>query len=164
LTQSLGIVLLLLGALEIIGAASGGDRWTQPLRHLAADAHEAAPEFRRIKSLDDLDAALQGSAAAGRASMLDFYADWCVECIRMERNTFPDPGVAALMVNLQLLQADVTPNDAVDQALMKRFGVIGPPAILFFDRQGREMPAFRLVGYFTPEEFSAHLERVLAAP
>jgi thiol:disulfide interchange protein DsbD len=64
---------------------------------------------------------------------------------------------------MQLLQADVTPNDEVDQALMRQFGIIGPPAILFFDSRGREMTAFRLVGYFTPEEFSAHLEQVLAA-
>ena len=96
--------------------------------------------------------------------MFDFYADWCVECKRMERNTFPHPDVQVLLEQMQPLQADVTAHDAVDQELMQAFGVIGPPAILFFDRQGREMPAFRLVGYFTPEEFSAHLERVLAAP
>ena len=65
--------------------------------------------------------------------MLDFYADWCVECKRMERNTFPDTGVQGLLDQFQLLQADVTANDDVDQALMKSFGIIGPPAILFFD-------------------------------
>ncbi len=61
------------------------------------------------------------------------------------------------------MQADVTPNDATDQELMKSFGIIGPPAILFFDRNGGEMTAYRLVGYFEPEEFSAHLQQVLAA-
>ena len=95
--------------------------------------------------------------------MMDFYADWCVECKRMERNTFPDPEVAALMGEMRLLQADVTANDDVDQELMREFGIIGPPAILFFDRAGREMRAYRLVGYFEPDEFSAHLERVLEA-
>jgi len=163
LGKALGLVLLVLGALEIVGAASGGDRWTQPLRHLAGGAGESAPEFRRIKSLADLGAALERSAEASRPAMLDFYADWCVECIRMERNTFPEPAVAALMARMELLQADVTPNDEIDQALMQRFGIIGPPAILFFDSRGQEMRAFRLVGYFTPEEFSAHLERVLGA-
>ena len=96
--------------------------------------------------------------------MLDFYADWCVECIRMERNTFPEPGVQILLERMRPLQADVTDNDEVDQALMQRFGIIGPPAILFFDRRGDEMRAYRLVGYFTPDEFAAHLQRVIEAP
>jgi len=96
--------------------------------------------------------------------MLDFYADWCVECIRMERNTFPDEAVQILLEQIQPLQVDVTANDDIDQALMKNFGIIGPPAILFFDRRGEEMRPYRLVGYFTPEEFSAHLQLVANAP
>ena len=165
LWKSLGVMLLIFGVLEFIGAAAGGDDWQRPLAGLSAPsagagtAHEE-PGFARIKSVDDLDRAL---AAAGQGTMLDFYADWCIECKRMERNTFPEPEVAALMGRMTLLQADVTANDAIDQALMRRFGVIGPPAILFFDRDGREMEAYRLVGYFDPETFAAHLQRVLAA-
>jgi thiol:disulfide interchange protein DsbD len=93
--------------------------------------------------------------------MLDFYADWCVECVRMERNTFSEPVVQALFEKIQPLQADVTANDKTDQALMRKYGVIGPPAILFFNRDGEELPAWRLVGYFGPEEFAAHLRKVL---
>jgi thiol:disulfide interchange protein DsbD len=96
--------------------------------------------------------------------MLDFYADWCVECVRMERTTFIDLRVQALFEEIRPLQADVTDNDEVDQALMSAYGVIGPPAILFFDRDGNELPGYRLVGYFEPEEFAQHLEKVLAAP
>ena len=95
--------------------------------------------------------------------LVDFYADWCVECIRMEKNTFTDTGVQEQLGRLQLLQADVTANDDTDQELMKKFGIIGPPAILFFNRQGGEMRAYRLVGYFTPEEFMSHLQQVVAA-
>jgi len=164
LWKSLGVMLLVLGALEFIGAAAGGDDWTRPLAGLrgatGAPAEAHAEAFERIKSVDDLDRAL---AASAEGAMLDFYADWCVECKRMERNTFPDPRVAALLDELRLLQADVTANDDVDQALMRRFRVIGPPAILFFDREGREMEAYRLVGYFDPETFAAHLQRVLEA-
>jgi thiol:disulfide interchange protein DsbD len=164
LWKSLGVVLLVLGILELVGAAAGGDYWLKPLEGIlphgvVATAEEHA-EFTRIKSLEDLDQALTASGSGG--SMLDYYADWCVECKRMERNTFPEAGVQELMGQLQLLQADVTANDEADQALMKEFGVIGPPAILFFDRDGEEMKAFRLVGYFEPDEFSAHLQRVLA--
>jgi thiol:disulfide interchange protein DsbD len=82
----------------------------------------------------------------------------------MERTTFIDPRVQALFDDIRPLQADVTGNDDVDQALMAKFGVIGPPAILFFDRNGKEMQSFRLVGFFKADEFTQHLEKVLAAP
>ena len=165
LWKSLGLVLLVLGILELVGAAAGGDYWLKPLDGLGRPGVAATAEqhaaFDRIKSLADLEQAL--GSGGGQATMLDYYADWCVECKRMERNTFPVPAVQALMDELQLLQADVTANDEADQALMKRFGVIGPPAILFFDRKGSEMESFRLVGYFKPEEFADHLQKVLAA-
>jgi thiol:disulfide interchange protein DsbD len=114
------------GVLEFIGAAAGGDDWQRPLAGLRAPAAVSveahAERFQMIKSVDDLDRELAG---AGDGAMLDFYADWCVECKRMERNTFPDPRVAPLMDRMSLLQADVTANDEVDQALMRRFRVIG---------------------------------------
>jgi thiol:disulfide interchange protein DsbD len=167
LWKALGIVLLVAGILELVGAASGGDYWLRPLDSLGARAAgtpvEEALAFERIKSTEDLESALVQAASSGRGTLLDFYADWCVECKRMEHNTFPEPGVQALLGRMELLQADVTANDATDQQLMQAFGIIGPPAILFFDRSGRELQSFRLVGYFEPEEFSDHLERVLAA-
>jgi thiol:disulfide interchange protein DsbD len=167
LWKSLGVVLLLAGSMELLGAASGGDNWLRPLAHLRLAGGEAPaehPAFERIKSLEDLEAAVARANEAGQPAMLDFYADWCVECIRMERNTFPDPRVRELLENVRPLQADVTANDDVDRALMARYGIIGPPAILFFDRRGREMADYRLVGYFEAGEFAAHLERVGAAP
>ena len=167
LWKSLGIVLMVLGSVEIIGAAAGGDYWLRPLeRFTAAKAGASAGEqveFRRIKSLQDLETALVQAGSNGKGAMLDFYADWCVECIRMEKNTFIDTGVQVQFDRLQLLQADVTANDDTDQELMKKFGIIGPPAILFFNRQGEEMRAYRLVGYFTAEEFVSHLQKVVAA-
>ena len=167
LWKSLGIILLVAGILEIVGAAAGGDYWLRPLESLRSvtgtAAVESRAEFQRIKSVDDLEQALARAGNSGNGAMLDFYADWCVECIRMERNTFPEEGVQQKLDQLLLLQADVTANDEVDQQLMKSFGIIGPPAILFFDRSGQEMKAFRLVGYFEAEEFTDHLQQVLAA-
>jgi len=167
LWKALGVVLLVLGILEIVGAASGGDYWLRPLEGLQTSAG-AAPvvehhAFKRIKSLEDLERAVSQANAEDRGLMLDFYADWCVECKRMERNTFPDPSVQALLGRMHMVQADVTANDVADQQLMQAFGVIGPPAILFFDRSGREMTAARLVGYFEPDEFVSHLRSVLDA-
>jgi thiol:disulfide interchange protein DsbD len=167
LWKSMGVVLLVLGILELVGAAAGGDYWLRPLAGIqstgggtTAEKHAA---FRRIKSVEDLEQALLEASAGGSGAMLDFYADWCVECKRMERNTFPDATVAALLDRFQLLQTDVTANDDLDKELMRSFDIIGPPAILFFDRNGAEMTAYRLVGYFDPGEFTAHLQQVLAA-
>jgi thiol:disulfide interchange protein DsbD len=165
--KTLGLVLLLVGALELTGAVSGGDNWMRPLDSLRTGGSPGGTEhieFQRIKSLADLESALEQSRSEARPVMLDFYADWCVECIRMERNTFPVGSVRVLLEQLKPLQADVTPYDEIDQALMKKFNIVGPPAILFFDRRGNEMRPYRLVGYFTPEEFSAHLQKVLDAP
>jgi thiol:disulfide interchange protein DsbD len=167
LWKSLGVLLLVLGILELVGAAAGGDYWLRPLEGVggsagpATEAHET--DFVRIKSLGDLREELDRAAGAGQGAMFDFYADWCVECKRMERNTFPDSRVQGLLDRMRLLQADVTAHDATDQELMRAFDIIGPPAILFFDRNGDEMKAYRLVGYFDPDEFAAHLGQVLAA-
>lgn len=166
LWKALGLVLMLLGAIEIIGAASGGDDWTRPLKQVRS-AGTASPvqnvSFQKVKSLEDLEVAVNGANQSGKPAMLDFYADWCVECIRMERNTFVEPEIQALFNRIHPLKADVTQNDETDQALMQNYGIIGPPAILFFDSQGREMPDYRLVGYFEPVEFAEHLELVLGA-
>jgi thiol:disulfide interchange protein DsbD len=167
LWKTLAVALLLLGALELVGAAAGGDYWLRPLDGFKSGAGSQGTQdevrFQRIKSLADLEQSLSEAKAQGKGAMLDFYADWCVECLRMERNTFHTPQVQTLLGRMQIVQADVTPNDSTDQELMRKFGIIGPPAILFFNRSGVEMKDWRLVGYFPPEEFSKHLEQVLAA-
>lgn len=164
LWKSIGLVLLIIGAMEIIGAASGEDDWMEPLDKLGSGGNETSVEhvvFERIKSLDNLAESVARANQAGKPAMLDFYADWCIECVRMERNTFSEPEIQTLFSQIQPLQADVTPNDEIDQALMSEYGIIGPPAILFFDRNGNELRGFRLVGYFEPEEFAVHLRKVL---
>jgi len=89
--------------------------------------------------------------------MLDFYADWCVSCKEMERFTFTDPTVQAKLAGAVLLKADVTANNADDKALLKRFGLFGPPGTLFFDAQGRENTAVRVVGFQDAKTFTASL-------
>ncbi len=166
LRKAMGLVLLLMGALEIVGAAYGGNDWLRPLQNLRSGEPNSSAKtitFQRIKSLEDLQAAVAGANRAGQPAMLDFYADWCVECIRMERNTFGEPEIQDLFRQVQPLQADVTGNDETDRALMDKYGIIGPPAILFFDSQGNEMRGYRLVGYFGPGEFAKHLRSVLEA-
>jgi thiol:disulfide interchange protein DsbD len=91
--------------------------------------------------------------------MLDFYADWCVSCKEMEKFTFTDPRVHAALANFVLLQADVTANDDVDQALMKHFRIVAPPDTLFFGADGAARPKLQLTG---PEDADRFLERIAA--
>jgi thiol:disulfide interchange protein DsbD len=165
LWKALGLALLVYGVLMLVGAAAGGKDTIQPLRGLApaggAGGAAAHAEFRRIKTVEDLEREVAAAGAAGKPVMLDFYADWCVSCKEMERYTFPDPGVIAAMERFVLLQADVTANDADDKALMQqRFGIPGPPAMLFFDASGEELRGYRLVGFVPADEFAAHLNEI----
>ncbi len=164
LWKALGLALLVYGVLMIVGAAAGGRDTIQPLRGIvAAGGGQAAAHkaFTPIKTSADLDREIAAASAAGKPVMLDFYADWCVSCKEMERYTFPDPDVIAALDQFVVLQADVTANDAADKALMQeRFGIPGPPAMLFFDESGEELRGYRLVGFVPADEFAAHLNEI----
>ncbi len=133
-----------------IGAVRGA---TNPLQPLKATIEVDLP-FERIKSVDDLTARVATAQAAGQSVMLDFYADWCVSCKEMEHYTFTDPDVQAALASTLWLQADVTANDATDQALLKHFGIFGPPTIAFYGADGAERKNYRVVGFMKAEEFA----------
>ena len=163
LSKGLGIIALLGGLAYLVGALSGGRDVLQPLSGLrVTDAGHAASEtpFERVNSVAELDARLR--AAAGRTVMLDFYADWCVSCKEMERYTFSDTRVRARFGEMVLLQADVTSNTAEHAALLKRFRLFGPPGIVFFDREGREIAGLRVIGFQAADRFLAVLDQALA--
>ncbi len=159
LWKSLGVLLVMFGGMQLIGAAAGGQDWMQPLKGVFASGGPAADtqqvKFAKIKSLADLQQTL---AASEKPVMLDFYADWCVDCKRMDKYSFPTPEVQRALAAGQALKADVTANDDVDQELMRAFNIIGPPAILFFDADGQELPQYRVVGYQRPAAFARHVE------
>jgi len=159
LWQGLGIMLLVIGVIQFVGALSGGQDWTRPLNHLrtASAAPVEVPEFRHVDNLAELEQAI---AAANQPVFLDFYADWCVDCVRMERRTFPDPEVARTMASLTLIKVDVTDYTADHQEILSHFGLIGPPAYLFF-RQGEELAHLRTFGFLAPARFNALLGEVL---
>ncbi|MBK1890279.1 protein-disulfide reductase DsbD [Undibacterium sp. 14-3-2] len=163
--KALGIVMLLIGLFELIGAASSGTDVLQPLAHLRggkafAGEKTAAQEnthFTRIRTLADLDKVL---AATSKPVMLDFYADWCVACKEMERMTFSDNRVAAALQGMQLIQVDVTANNTDDRALMKRFQLFGPPGIIMFNARGAEVSQARVIGFMPPDTFLRQLQRI----
>ena len=151
--RALASVLAIGGLLQLVGAASGGADPLQPLAHLASrpgEASAAPPVFRVVRNVAELDAALR---SAGRPAMLDFYADWCVSCKEMERYTFANPAVRERLGRALLLKADVTANTPQDRELLKRFQLFGPPGSIFFDANGVEVDAARVIGYQNSERF-----------
>src|SRR5690606_7911457 len=142
---------------------TGGASMTTAGAAPAADIAEAVKRrFVKVNSTEELKQIL---AQADRPVMLDFYADWCVSCIEMERFTFSDLNVARKLDGFVLLQADVTANEPAHRELLKRFRLFGPPGIIFFDTQGRELDV-RVVGFQNAERFGKALDEVLqqAAP
>ncbi len=158
--KAVGVVLLLSGAAMLIGALAGSRDPLQPLAVLRAEASTVVslPAFDKVDSIAALDARLK---ATDRPVMLDFYADWCVSCKEMERFTFSDPQVAERMGRMLLLKADVTANTDEHKALLKRFGLFGPPGIIFFDAAGEERNGLRVVGFMKTEPFTTVLDRAL---
>ncbi|WP_373990147.1 protein-disulfide reductase DsbD [Duganella sp. BuS-21] len=155
--KPVGVIVAVLGVAQLVGVVSGGRDPLAPLSHLAGAkaAHEAPLAFQRIKTVQQLDAVL--AQTSGKTAMLDFYADWCVSCKEMEKLTFVDPQVRAKLADSVLLQVDVTANDADDKAMLKRFGLFGPPGIILFDKQGKEIPNARVIGYQDAAKFTASL-------
>ena len=162
LGKGVGLALLVLGAVQIVGAASGGRDVLRPLERLASGpgtSETGSLAWRRVESVNQVDAAL--ASAHGKPAVLDFYANWCVSCKEMDRFTFSDPRIANKLAGMQLLRADVTANNAEDKALLKRFGLYGPPGTIFFDGQGDEVPGTRVIGFEPANEFLTSLARAV---
>ena len=157
-----GVVAAVYGLTLLAGSALGG---TDPLSPIPGAA-KAVPTltFREIHSVADLDREVTQAQAQGRSVLVDFSADWCTSCKEMERYTFTDPTVQAALSQTVLLRANVTQNDADDQALLRHFGIFGPPTIAFYGTDGRERSAYRVVGYMNAEAFVARTREALHPP
>jgi thiol:disulfide interchange protein DsbD len=156
--KGLGVISLLAGSALLIGALSGGRDPLQPLQGLQAQAKaESYPEFSKVSTLAQLEREL---AQTNQPVMLDFYADWCVSCKEMEKLTFSNPEVAARMGQMKRLQVDVTANTDDDKALLKRFKLFGPPGIIFFNKEGKELQSS--IGFKSAQPFKQQLDQVLA--
>lgn len=165
--RGFGLLAIVYGILLLIGAGSGRTDPLQPLQGLAMNGSASgtsAPAavshlpFKRIKNVADLDSELVAAKTATKPVMLDFNAEWCVSCKEMEKYTFSNAAVQALLSHATLLQADVTANSEDDQALLKHFGIFGPPSIMFFGPDGVERRNYRVVGYMPADRFAEHLK------
>ncbi|MGH8478160.1 MAG: protein-disulfide reductase DsbD [Gammaproteobacteria bacterium] len=161
LSRGLGLALLVYGSVLVVGAAGGAtDAWN-PLAQRTAERSPSLA-FDAIKGQAGLEEALDRARSQGRPVLLDLYADWCVECKELERDTFTDDGVQDRLSRLVRLRADVTANDDIDQRLLKGLGVFGPPALIFYGPDGVERRPERVVGFIGPRPFREHLDGVLS--
>lgn len=168
LSKGFGFLAIVYGIILLLGALAGRSNPLQPLAGinfggaaLVAEQEHELP-FQRIKTVADLDRAVAAAASHGKSALLDFYADWCVSCKEMEAYTFTDSDVQAALANTVWLQADVTANNAADQELLERFGVYGPPTIIFFGADGAQRHGYEVVGYMKAADFVQHVRQAFA--
>lgn len=160
--QVLGLPLLVYAIVAWVGALQGQ---SDPLRPLglpsAAAASVSAPasSWQTIRSPAELDAALAAAKSAGQPLLLDWYADWCISCKVIEREVLTAPAVTSQLGAYRLIRFDITESTPEQRALLDRYQLFGPPAILFFSATGDEWTDLRVVGEITAADFAERLTR-----
>lgn len=160
LSKSIGLVAALYGAILIVGYAGGATDPLRPLAFLAssqARLPSALPIEPRITSSEDFDRTVARLSESGKPILVSFTADWCTVC-KSNETIMAEPTVNRLLANMPVIVADVTAQSAGEQALMKRFGIVGPPTMFILDNRGKEKSGSRLVGPITAEEISKRLK------
>lgn len=163
--KGVGLILLVYGAALLIGVLAGNRSLLYPLQGVVgggalAQQQRAELPFTTVKTESELDAILDQARAVNQPVMLDFYADWCISCIELEYVTFSDAGVQQALSPFRLVKLDLTEHNDEARALYKRFGLSGPPALVFYDADGELRPELTLIGVIDPEDFIAQTERV----
>ena len=161
LWKGLGVILFAYGLLILIGLSAGSSNPLQPLKGLfsggGSQQQETPLAFKRVATLAELNQELQIASANEQWVMLDFYADWCISCKEMESYTLSNPDVKQALADFIVLQVDITKNNADDKAFLKAYGLIGPPAILFFNPDKQEQSDARVIGFQGTKTFLKHL-------
>lgn len=164
LWKGVGLLILLYGGALFVGLMSGSQSLIYPLKGLTGGNATAAEtkkvDFITVTSLEELQPILDQAKQNNQSVMLDFYADWCVSCIELEHYTFSDDAVQRVLDTFVNVKVDVTSNDDDAKAISKAYKVIGPPALIFYDRKGELRPELTVVGVIDPKEFVTHLTRL----
>ncbi len=158
--KMIAILLVGYGLILLVGAFSGGESVLNPLKYLYTKKGEAVhkADFKIVKSNQELNKAIN---EAKKPLLIDFSAEWCAACKELEENTFSNKEVIDLMKNFELIRVDVTKNSDEDKAMQKRYGIVGPPAIIFYDRDKRELKSKKVIGYKDPKAFMPILKSIL---
>lgn len=151
LAQLLGLALLVYALASWYGALSGQTDPMRPLGREYASANNGAvapnsTQWQTITTSAELDRVMQEAQSAGKPLLLDWYADWCISCKVIEHEVLPDPGVVARLASYSLIRFDMTDSSAEQRALLDRYKLFGPPALLFFAKNGEELQNVRVVG------------------
>ncbi len=153
LRAGLGALLLLWGSLSLVGGLQGNRDPLHPLTFRSAGVTKPGHHglaFHKVTSLAALNRDLARAASLNEPALVDFSASWCVDCLQLARETFPDPRVQRALRGFMLIEADVTHNNAATRALKRKFGILGPPAVLFFSAQGRALRQKDFYGFKGP--------------
>jgi len=172
LKQTIGLLCLIYGTCLIIGAAMGHEDPLKPLFSSPSpiDSAEQTPGsgFITVTTLNELHNQLNQAARRNQPALVDVYADWCISCKVMERTVFPDPLVTEQLATVALIKLDITDNTPGQQQFLDQHQLFGPPALLFFDAQGKELPALRSQGEITAvglhDKLTALIGQVSKAP
>lgn len=161
--KAASFTMLFYGCVLFVGAFTGGTSPLQPLvfNHTSTGSVEKNAEglvFSHISNSDELQTAIKAANAQGKPVMLDFYADWCTACIDMEEHVFNENTVRLALDGYKLLQIDLSSNSPDNQKVLDKFGLFGPPSILFFDTKGTEIKGQRIQGELSAESFVAHIK------
>ena len=162
--QLLGLMFLVYALAAWAGALRGESDPLHPLGRSEPSSHAGPPsstpgQWQNLTTPAQLDAALAQASAAGRPVLLDWYADWCISCKIIERQVLPDAAVQAQLAGYQLLRFDMTDSTAEQRALLDRYNLFGPPALLLFDAGGQEHSDLRIVGETNAATLAAHLQQ-----
>ena len=153
IARTITILILVLGISVFVGALSGQTNPLKPFEKFTSGSGlvaKAELNWIKVKSLADIQKQVELSS---KPVMVDFYADWCVSCKELEGITFKDERVISKLNQFTLLKVDVTDNTADDKAMQTKFGVVGPPALIFWDTNNQEVKAARIIGYKNPDDF-----------
>jgi len=163
LGKGLGLVVMLYAIALMMGALAGGSSLIYPLKSFAGSSTSVAKaglDFIKVTTPAQLEQQLSDAQSKQQPVMLDFYADWCVSCIELDVFTFSDSKVQQSLSDFKVIKVDVTANDDAAKALNRSYQLIGPPALIFYNRSGQKLDNKTLIGVVDPQDFVDHIREI----
>ncbi|AFY17763.1 protein-disulfide reductase DsbD [Pseudomonas sp. UW4] len=163
LGQLLGMFLVFYALACWYGAFSGQADPFNPIGQPRIVANGGAAQntsaWQTVSTPADLDRALTDARSSGTPLLLDWYADWCISCKVIEREVLDDPVVIERLKGYRLIRFDITASNAEQRALLDRYQLFGPPALMFFGKDGVERADVRVIGEINARDFAERVTR-----